>query len=37
LKNGRELVEDDEIGGHPTSNQTEVNTDAVAYLVKNDR
>jgi len=36
LQNGRELVEDDEIGGHPTSNRTKVNIAAVAYLVKND-
>ena len=33
---GRELVEDDERGGHPKSIQTEVNITAVADFVKND-
>ena len=33
----RELVEDDERGGHPKSTRTEVNIAAVADLVKNDR
>jgi hypothetical protein len=32
----RELVEDDERGGHPKSTRTEVNFAAVADLVKND-
>ena len=31
------MVEDDERGGRPKSTQTEVNTDAVADLVKKDR
>ena len=34
---GRELVEEDEKGGHPKSTQTEVNIAAVADLIKNDR
>jgi histone-lysine N-methyltransferase SETMAR len=34
---GRELVEDDERGGRPKSTRTEVNIDAVADVVKNDR
>jgi hypothetical protein len=34
---GRELVEDDESGGHPKLTWTEVNIAAVADLVKNDR
>jgi hypothetical protein len=33
----RELVEDDERDGHPKPTRTEVNTAAVADLVKNDR
>ena len=33
---GRELVDDDERGGHPKSTQNEVNIAAVADLVKND-
>jgi len=38
FQDGRKLVEDDERGGHPKSNWTEVNTAAVADLVKkNDR
>jgi len=36
FRDRRELVEDDERGGHPKSTQTEVNTAAVAHLVKND-
>ena len=32
----RELIEDDEGGGHPKSTQTEVNIAAVVDLVKND-
>ena len=32
----RDLVEDDERGGHPKSPQTDVNIAAVADLVKND-
>jgi hypothetical protein len=36
FRDGRELVEDDERGGHPKSTQTEVNIAAVADLVKND-
>jgi hypothetical protein len=35
-RDGREL-EDDERGGRPKSTRTEVNTAAVADLVKNDR
>ena len=37
FRDGRELVEDDERGGRPTSTRTEVNIAAVADLVKNDR
>jgi len=37
FRDGRELVEDDERGGRPKSNRTEVNIAAVADLVKNDR
>jgi len=37
LRNGRELVEDDERGGRLKSNRAEVNNAAVADLVKNDR
>jgi hypothetical protein len=38
LRNGRELVEDDESGDRPKSTQTEVNIAAVAAdLVKGDR
>ena len=37
FRNGWELVEDDERGGHPKSTRTEVNTAAVTDLVKNDR
>jgi len=37
FRDGRELVEDDERGGCPKSNQTEVTIAAVADLVKNDR
>jgi hypothetical protein len=37
FRDGRELVEDDERGGHPKSTRTEVNIAAVADLVKNDR
>jgi len=37
FRDRRELVEDDERGGHPKSTQTEVNIAAVADLVKNDR
>jgi len=33
----RDLVEDDERGGHPKLTQTEVNVTAVTDLVKNDR
>ena len=36
FQNGRDLVEDDERGGHPKSNQTDINNAAVADLVKND-
>ena len=36
FRDGRELVEDDERGGHPKLTRTEVNTAAVADLVKND-
>jgi hypothetical protein len=36
FRDGRELVEDDEKGGHPKSSRTEVNIAAVAAdLVKN--
>jgi len=37
LRDGRELVENDERGGRPKSTRTDVNTDAVADLVENDR
>jgi hypothetical protein len=37
FREGRELVQDDERGGCPKSTRTEVNTAAVADLVKNDR
>jgi hypothetical protein len=37
FQDGRELVEDDDRGGHPKSTRTEVNIAAVADLVKNDR
>jgi len=37
FRDGRELVEDEERGGRPKSTRTEVNTAAVADLVKNDR
>jgi exoribonuclease II len=37
LREGRELVEDDERGGRPKSTRTEVNIAPVADLVKNDR
>ena len=37
FRDGREVVEDDERGGSPKSTRTEVNTAAVADLVKNDR
>jgi len=37
FRDWRELVEDDERGGHPKSTRTEVNIAAVAYLVINDR
>jgi hypothetical protein len=37
FRDGRELVEDDERGGHPKLTRTEVNIAAVADLVKNDR
>jgi hypothetical protein len=37
LRDGRELVEDDEKGGRPKSTRTEVNIAAVVDLVKNDR
>jgi hypothetical protein len=36
FQDGRELVEDDERGGHQKLTQTEVNIPAVADLVKND-
>jgi hypothetical protein len=36
FRDGRELVEDIERGGHPKLTQTEVNIAAVADLVKND-
>jgi histone-lysine N-methyltransferase SETMAR len=36
FRDGRELVEDEERGGHPKLTQTEVHTAAVADLVKND-
>jgi hypothetical protein len=37
FRDGRELVEVDERGGRPKSTRTEVNIDAVADFVKNDR
>jgi len=37
IRDGRDLVEDDERGGRPKSNRTEVNIAAVADLIKNDR
>jgi hypothetical protein len=37
FRDGRDLVEDDERGGRPKLFRTEVNTAAVADLVKNDR
>ena len=37
FRDGRELVEDDEKGGHPKLTRTEVNIAVVADLVKNDR
>jgi hypothetical protein len=38
FRDGRELVEDDKIGGRPKSTRTEVNiADVAADLVKNDR
>jgi len=37
VRDGRELVEDDGRGDSPKSTGTEVNTAAVAELVKNDR
>jgi hypothetical protein len=37
FRDTRELVDDDERGGHPKFTQTEVNIAAVADLVKNDR
>jgi hypothetical protein len=37
LRDGKDLVEDDERGGHPKSTQTEINVVAVADLIKNDR
>jgi hypothetical protein len=37
FQDGRELVEDDERGGRPKSNRTEVNIAAVADLVENYR
>jgi len=37
FQDGRELVEDEERGGHPQSTETEVNIAAVADFVKNDR
>ena len=37
FRDGGELVEDDERGGHPKSTRTEVNIAAVAVLDKNDR
>ena len=35
LRDGRDLVEDDERGGRPKSTRTEVNIAAVVDLVKN--
>jgi len=37
FRDGRELVDDDERGGSPKSNRTEVNITVVVDLVKNDR
>jgi hypothetical protein len=37
LRDGRELVEDDERSGRPKSSRTDVNIAAFADLVKNDR
>jgi hypothetical protein len=37
VREGRELVEDDDRGGRPKSTRSEVNIAAVADLVKNDR
>ena len=37
IREGRELVENDERDGHPKSTRTEVNIVAVADFVKNDR
>ena len=37
FRDGREVVDNDERGGHPKSARTEVNITAVADLVKNDR
>ena len=37
FREGRDLIEDDERGGRPKSTRTEVNTAAVADLVKNGR
>jgi len=37
FRDRRELVEDDERGGHPKSTRTDVNIAAVADLVKSDR
>ena len=37
FRDGRELVENDEIGGRPKSSRTEVNIAAVARLTKHDR
>jgi hypothetical protein len=37
FRDRRELVEDDERGGHPKLTQTEINIAGVAHLVKNDR
>jgi hypothetical protein len=34
FRDGRDLVEDDERGGRPKSNRTEVNIAAVADLIK---
>jgi hypothetical protein len=36
FRDGREVAEDDERGGRPKSNRTEINIAAVADLVKND-
>ena len=37
FQDGRELVDDDERGGHPKSTRTEVNIVALTDLLKNDR